>query len=115
MFRQKQVSDLESIFCANQMTIKQFFLFQGFHEVFIRTENSLLEFCPIRIDSFTAEPTSFEPVLRVQLKELLEHTFDGVLDRNDHLQIEITGKKSAITIFIIFLTRIINVYMFSVL
>ena len=61
------------------------------HEVFIRTQNNLLEMCPIRIRSFGANHT-FEPVLRVQVKEVLEHTFEGVLDRIDKLQIDITGK-----------------------
>jgi len=34
----------------------------------------------------------FEPVLRVQVKEVLEHTFEGVIDNIDKLQIDITGK-----------------------
>jgi hypothetical protein len=61
------------------------------HEVFIRTQNNLLDICPIRIMSFGANNT-FEPVLRVQVKEVLEHTFEGVFDNIDKLQIDITGK-----------------------
>jgi hypothetical protein len=61
------------------------------HEVFIRTQNNLLDICPIRITSFGAHST-FEPVLRVQVKEILEHTFDGIVDNDEKLQIEITGK-----------------------
>lgn len=47
--------------------------------------------CPIRILSFGAN-SPFEPVLRVQVKEVLEHTFEGVFDHADQLQIDITGK-----------------------
>ncbi len=61
------------------------------HEVFIRTQNNLFDICPIRIMSFGANNT-FEPVLRVQVKEVLEHTFEGVIDNVDKLQIDITGK-----------------------
>lgn len=61
------------------------------HEVFIRTQNNLLDLCPIRIMSFGAS-TTFDPVLRVQVKEVLEHTFEGISDNVDQLQIEITGK-----------------------
>jgi hypothetical protein len=39
---------------------------------------------------------AFEPVLRVQVKEVLEHTFEGVSDNIDKLQIDITGKSSYI-------------------
>lgn len=46
--------------------------------------------CPIRIMSFGASNT-VEPVLRVQVKEVLEHTFEGVLDHIDKLQIELLG------------------------
>ncbi|CAF3728092.1 unnamed protein product [Rotaria sp. Silwood1] len=59
------------------------------HEVFIRIQNNLLDICPIRIISYGAN-TSFEPVLRVQVKEVLEHTFEGVTDNVDKLQIDIT-------------------------
>lgn len=69
------------------------FFFSDLHEVFIRTENNLLEICPIRILSFGASHT-YEPVLRIQVKEVLEHTFEGVFDRDDELQIEISGKKT---------------------
>jgi len=34
----------------------------------------------------------FEPVLRVQVKEVLEHTFEGVIDNVDKIQIDIIGK-----------------------
>ena len=61
------------------------------HEVFIRTQNNLLEICPIRILSFGASHT-YEPVLRIQVKEILQHTFEGVFDRADQLHIEITGE-----------------------
>ena len=61
------------------------------HEVFIRTQNNLLDICPIRIHSFGAND-SFEPVLRVQVKEVLEHTFEGVIDNVDRLQIDFAGK-----------------------
>ncbi len=33
-----------------------------------------------------------DPVLRVQVKEILEHTFQGVIDHNNKLEINITGK-----------------------
>ncbi|CAF4943518.1 unnamed protein product, partial [Rotaria socialis] len=59
------------------------------HEVFIRTQNNLLDICPIRINSFGAG-APFEPVLRVQVKEALEHTFEGVIDNIEKLQIDIT-------------------------
>ncbi|CAF1246383.1 unnamed protein product [Rotaria sordida] len=59
------------------------------HEVFIRIQNNLLDICPMRIMSFGAN-TSFEPVLRVQVKEVLEHTFEGVTDNIDKLQIDIS-------------------------
>jgi hypothetical protein len=35
---------------------------------------------------------TFEPVLRVQVKEVLEHTFAGVIDHDNKLDITITGK-----------------------
>jgi hypothetical protein len=60
------------------------------HEVFIRTQNKLMDMCPMRIVSFAVD-TAFEPVLRVQVKEVLEHTFEGVLDKIDKLHIEILG------------------------
>ncbi|CAF4205688.1 unnamed protein product [Rotaria sp. Silwood2] len=59
------------------------------HEIFIRIQNNLLDICPIRIMSFGAS-TPFEPVLRVQVKEVLEHTFEGVTDNVDKLQIDIS-------------------------
>ena len=62
--------------------------------MFIRTQNNLLDICPMRIMSFGAS-TSFEPVLRVQVKEVLEHTFQGVQDNADKLHIDITGKPSS--------------------
>jgi len=34
----------------------------------------------------------FDPVLRVQVKEILQHTFKGVIDENNKLEINITGK-----------------------
>ena len=34
----------------------------------------------------------FEPVLRVQVKEVLQHTFEGVIDNVDKIQIDIIGK-----------------------
>jgi hypothetical protein len=37
---------------------------------------------------------AFEPVLRVQVKEILEHTFKGVIDQDNKLEIIITGKLS---------------------
>jgi hypothetical protein len=61
------------------------------HEVFIRVQNNLLDICPIRIMAFQAKNT-FDPVLRVQVKEILEHTFHGVIDHNNQLEITITGK-----------------------
>ena len=90
MYQQKQV---QILFDLETKTTEKTLLFVrlDFHEVFIRTENNLLEICPIRIMSFTADANTFDPVLRVQVKEILEHTFDGVLDKNDQLQIEITG------------------------
>jgi hypothetical protein len=42
--------------------------------------------------SFGAK-NSFEPVLRVQVKEVLDHTFEGVIDNNDKIQINIIGKE----------------------
>jgi hypothetical protein len=62
------------------------------HEVFIRTQNNLLDLCPIRIMSFGAS-SPFEPVLRVQVKEVLQHTFEGVIDNVDKIQIDIIGKR----------------------
>ena len=59
--------------------------------MFIRTQNNLLEMCPIRIMSFGSS-NAVEPVLRVQVKEVLKHTFEGVLDHVDKLQIELLGK-----------------------
>jgi hypothetical protein len=41
--------------------------------------------------AFQAKNT-FDPVLRVQVKEILEHTFHGVIDHNNQLEITITGK-----------------------
>lgn len=35
----------------------------------------------------------FEPVLRVQVKEVLQHTFEGVIDNVDKIQIDIIGRK----------------------
>ena len=35
---------------------------------------------------------TFDPVLRVQVKEILEHTFPGVIDHDNKLEINITGK-----------------------
>ena len=49
--------------------------------------------CPIRIMAFNAND-KFEPVLRVQVKEILEHTFQGVIDHNNKLTISITGISS---------------------
>lgn len=60
------------------------------HEIFIRTQNNLLDICPIRIIAFQSHNT-FEPVLRVQVKEILEHTFKGVIDQDNKLEISITG------------------------
>ena len=62
------------------------------HEIFIRTQNNLLDICPIRILSFGAT-NPFEPVLRVQVKEVLEHLFEGIFENIEKLQIEITGKE----------------------
>ncbi|UJR14889.1 hypothetical protein I4U23_001873 [Adineta vaga] len=59
------------------------------HEVFIRTQNNLLDICPIRVMAFRAKNT-FDPVLRVQVKEVLEHTFQGVVDNDNKLDITIT-------------------------
>lgn len=67
------------------------FCCEDFHEVFIRTDNNLLDICPIRINSFDADH-SFEPVLRIQVKEVLEHVFEGIIDDKEKLQIEIIGK-----------------------
>ena len=39
---------------------------------------------------------TFEPVLRVQVKEVLEHTFAGVIDPDNKLEITITGKPFSI-------------------
>jgi hypothetical protein len=61
------------------------------HEVFIRTQNNLLDICPIRIMAFQSKNT-FDPVLRVQVKEILEHTFKDVIDDDNKLEINITGK-----------------------
>ena len=60
--------------------------------MFIRTHNNLLDICPIRIMSFGAI-SPFEPVLRVQVKEVLQHTFEGVIDNVDKIQIDIIGRK----------------------
>jgi hypothetical protein len=49
--------------------------------------------CPIRIMAFTSNNT-FEPVLRVQVKEVLEHTFPGVIDPDNKLEISIIGESS---------------------
>lgn len=65
-------------------------VFLDMHEVFIRTQNNLLDMCPIRIMSFGAS-SAFDPVLRVQVKEVLEHTFEGIVDDIDQFQVEITG------------------------
>jgi hypothetical protein len=35
----------------------------------------------------------FDPVLRVQVKEILEHTFPGVIDQHNQLEINVTGKE----------------------
>ncbi|CAF1278454.1 unnamed protein product [Rotaria sordida] len=59
------------------------------HEVFIRTQNNLLDICPIRIMAFSAQK-SYDPVLRVQVKEILEHTFSGIIDQNNQLEISVT-------------------------
>ena len=59
--------------------------------MFIRTQHNLLDICPIRIMAFRAKNT-FDPVLRVQVKEVLEHTFQGVVDNDNKLEITITGK-----------------------
>jgi hypothetical protein len=45
-----------------------------------------------------------DPVLRVQVKEILEHTFQGVIDHNNKLEINITGKLN----FYIFSKKIEN-------
>ena len=37
---------------------------------------------------------NFDPVLRVQVKEVLEHTFSDVIDLDNKLEINITGKFS---------------------
>jgi hypothetical protein len=37
---------------------------------------------------------TFEPVLRVQVKEVLEHIFNGIVDNDDKLQIDISGNIS---------------------
>jgi hypothetical protein len=66
------------------------FCYVEVHEVFIRTQNNLLDICPIRIMAFRAKNT-FDPVLRVQVKEILEHTFQGVVDNDNKLEISITG------------------------
>ncbi|CAF4496856.1 unnamed protein product, partial [Rotaria sp. Silwood2] len=60
----------------------------GIHEIFIRTQNNLLDICPIRIMAFCAQK-SYEPVLRVQVKEVLEHIFQGIIDENNQLEISI--------------------------
>lgn len=62
------------------------------HEVFIRTQNNLLDICPIRLLAFQAENT-FDPVLRIQVKEVLQHTFSGVIDHDRKLEIHITGRR----------------------
>ncbi|CAM4749067.1 unnamed protein product [Rotaria magnacalcarata] len=59
------------------------------HEVFIRTQNNVLDICPIRIMAFTAQQP-YDSVPRVQIKEILEHTFEGVIDENNKLEICIT-------------------------
>ncbi|CAF3378932.1 unnamed protein product [Rotaria socialis] len=59
------------------------------HEVFIRTQNKVLDVCPIRIMAFTAQQP-YDPVPRVQIKEILEHTFEGVIDENNKLEICVT-------------------------
>jgi hypothetical protein len=64
--------------------------------VFIRTQNNLLDICPIRITAFRAK-NAFDPVLRVQVKEVLEHTFQGVIDIDNKLEITITGKLCFLT------------------
>jgi hypothetical protein len=43
--------------------------------------------------AFTSNNT-FEPVLRVQVKEVLEHTFPGVIDPDNKLEISIIGESS---------------------
>ncbi len=44
---------------------------------------------------------TFEPVLRVQVKEVLEHTFVGVIDTDNKLEITITGKSFSILLNIL--------------
>jgi hypothetical protein len=68
-----------------------FWMTLDIHEVFIRTQNNLLDLCPIRIMAFQSTNT-FDPVLRVQVKEILEHTFQDIIDHNNKLEITITGK-----------------------
>lgn len=63
-----------------------------FHEIFIRTQNNLLDICPIRVMAFECKQ-EFECVLRVQVKEILEHTFSNVIDTENKLEIQVTGKR----------------------
>ncbi|CAF4879752.1 unnamed protein product, partial [Rotaria socialis] len=42
-----------------------------------------------RIMAFTAQQP-YDPVPRVQIKEILEHTFEGVIDENNKLEICVT-------------------------
>jgi len=51
-----------------------------------------------------------DPVLRVQVKEILVHTFQGVIDHNNKLEINITGKFN----FYIFLKKLKIIYYRSI-
>lgn len=48
---------------------------------------------------------SYDPVPRVQVKEILEHTFEGVIDEENKLEICINGK-----FFICFFLKIIILF-----
>mgnify|MGYP006892779692 CR=1 FL=1 len=49
-----------------------------------------MDICPIRIMAFECNQ-DFEPVLRVQVNEQLEHTFPEVIDADNKLEIQVTG------------------------
>ncbi|CAF1303393.1 unnamed protein product, partial [Didymodactylos carnosus] len=60
----------------------------GIHEVFIRSRNNLMDFCPIRIMAFTSE-SFFEPALRVQIKETIFHTVKKISNNEEDFNIVI--------------------------
>lgn len=66
-------------------------IYIGSHEVFIRAQDNLLDICPIRITAFSSQGPH-NPIPRVQIKEVLTHTFHDVVDYENKLEISIIGK-----------------------